>query len=113
MHSSRICTVRFSGRLGEEEAQGVCVCVSRGVSAQGDSDVCPGEVCPEGVCPEGFTGGVCQGVCVCVSRGVYTTPPARCRLAYTHSPVNRMTDRCKNITLPQTSFAGGKNNSTI
>ena len=25
------------------------------------------------------------------------------------SPVNRMTDRCKNITLPQTSFAGGKN----
>ena len=27
-------------------------------------------------------------------------------------PVNRMTDRCKNITLPQTSFAGG-NNITI
>ena len=25
------------------------------------------------------------------------------------SPPNRMTDRCKNITLPQTSFAGGKN----
>ena len=24
--------------------------------------------------------------------------------------VNRMTDRCKNITLPQTSFAGGNNN---
>ena len=23
------------------------------------------------------------------------------------APVNRMTDRCKNITLPQTSFAGG------
>ena len=23
-------------------------------------------------------------------------------------PVNRMTDVCKNITLPQTSFAGGK-----
>ena len=23
--------------------------------------------------------------------------------------VNRMTNRCKNITLPQTSFAGGKN----
>ena len=22
--------------------------------------------------------------------------------------VNRMTDRCKNITLPQTSFVGGK-----
>ena len=24
-------------------------------------------------------------------------------------PVNRMTNRCKNITLPQTSFTGGKN----
>ena len=24
-------------------------------------------------------------------------------------PVNRMTDRCKNITLPQTSFAGSNN----
>ena len=23
-------------------------------------------------------------------------------------PMNRMTDRCKNITLPQTPFAGGK-----
>ena len=23
-------------------------------------------------------------------------------------PVNRMTDRCKNITLPQTTFTGGK-----
>ena len=26
---------------------------------------------------------------------------------YSPTPVNRMTDRCKNITLPQTSFAGG------
>ena len=25
--------------------------------------------------------------------------------------MNRMTNRCKNITLPQTSFAGGKNSS--
>ena len=25
-----------------------------------------------------------------------------------HPPVDRMTDRCKHITLPQTSFAGGK-----
>ena len=36
----------------------------------------------------------------------------RCMLGYTHAPpppVNRMTNRCKNITLPQTSFAGGKN----
>ena len=28
-------------------------------------------------------------------------------------PVNRMTDRCKNITLPQTSFAGGNNLEVI
>ena len=28
-------------------------------------------------------------------------------------PVNRMTNRCKNITLPQTSFAGGKNSSFV
>ena len=28
-------------------------------------------------------------------------------LRQTPPPMNRMTDRCKNITLPQTSFAGG------
>ena len=27
----------------------------------------------------------------------------------THAPMDRMTDMCKNITLPQTSFAGGNN----
>ena len=31
----------------------------------------------------------------------------QCMLGY-HPPVIRMRDRCKNITLPQTSFAGGK-----
>ena len=31
----------------------------------------------------------------------------------TPDPVNRMTDRCKNITLPQTSFAGGNNMPSI
>ena len=30
-----------------------------------------------------------------------------------HPPVNRMTNRCKNITLPQTSFAGGNNVLTV
>ena len=29
---------------------------------------------------------------------------------YSPPPVNRMTNRCKNITLPQTSFADGNNN---
>ena len=28
---------------------------------------------------------------------------------HAHPPVDRMTDTCKNITLPQTSFAGGNN----
>ena len=32
-----------------------------------------------------------------------------CNGSDTHPPVNRITDRCKDITLPQTSFAGGKN----
>ena len=33
------------------------------------------------------------------------TPPGN----HARPPVNRITNRCKNITLPQTSFAGGKN----
>ena len=44
----------------------------------------PGEVSAQGGLP--------RGVCLrgCLPRGVYQTPP-----------MNRMTDRCKNITLPQ------------
>ena len=37
--------------------------------------------------------------------GIHTPCPIAC--LDTHIPMNRMTDRCKNITLPQTSFAGG------
>ena len=40
-----------------------------------------------------------QGVC---GGGI----PA-CTAQHRAPPVNRMTDRCKNITLPQTSFGGG------
>ena len=87
MHSSRMLTDRFSCRLG-----GVCPggCLPRGLFAQG---VCLGGsawgLSARGVsafgggCPP--RGGVCLG-------GV-------------HPPVNRMTDRCKNLL--QTSFAGG------
>ena len=39
---------------------------------------------------------------VCVVGGMHGTHAAP-------TPVDRMTDACKNITLPQTSFAGGKN----
>ena len=41
-----------------------------------------------------------RGVCVVGACMARTPPP---------TPVDRMTDACKNITLPQTSFAGGKN----
>ena len=47
-----------------------------------------------GLCPQG---GLCPGW-VCPWVGLCLRDP----------PVNRMTDRCKNITLPQTSFEGGK-----
>ena len=52
--------------------------------------------------------------CVC-SWGMYlvwgVSAPGGCLLrgGVRYSPVNRMTNRCKNITLPQTSFAGGNN----
>ena len=36
-------------------------------------------------------------------------PPKQSPHGTRHPPVNRMTNRSKNITLPQTSFAGGKN----
>ena len=49
---------------------------------------CPGDVHARG--------------CTCQGWGVY--PSVQWGM---HPLVNRMTDRCKNITLPQTSFAGG------
>ena len=60
----------------------------------------PGGVPAGGRCT--FPGGVpAQGECTCAG-GI----PAQVL-----PPVNRMTDRCKNITLLQTSFAGGNNAS--
>ena len=52
--------------------------------------VCPGGDCLRGICPEGLSArrGLARG---CLLRGF--TPP-----------MNRITDKCKNITLPQTSF---------
>ena len=62
----------------------------------------PGGCLPRGCLPEGRLpggGGSAQGVCVSQhAMGQIPLPP-----------MNRMTDRCKIITLPQTSFAGGKN----
>ena len=42
------------------------------------------------------------------SNHTHPTPPPGSNHAC-HPPVNRMTNWCKNITLPQTSFAGGNN----
>ena len=84
MHSSRMCT-----------AHALTIGCGGGVCGVGGSrryllgGYLPGGTCPGGcTCPEGCT---CPG----------THPPS----------VNRMTDRCKNITLPKTSFAGGNNRS--
>ena len=59
-------------------------------------------------------GGVCSWGGVSAPRGVYLVPgvsaPGGLHLVLRGGllpPVNRMTNRCKNITLPQTSFAGG------
>ena len=66
------------------------------------------ECFPEGCVPPAclLTGvylprGVSQGVCIPACKGE------------TLRPVNRITDKCKNITLPQTSFAGGNNEKLI
>ena len=82
--------------LPGEYLPGVCTCPG-GVPAGGV--YLPGGSCTRwGYLPRGMyllggvylpEGGNCPG----------TTPP----------PVNRVTDRCKNITLPQSSFAGGNN----
>ena len=68
-----------------------CGCLPGGVSAQGG-------VCPGGVSAQG---GVCLG---CVSaQGCVSAWGGVCQ-----TPLNRMTDRCKNITLPQLRADGNK-----
>ena len=51
----------------------------------------PGDVCVEGCLPRGRL----PGECLCRRASTW---------GCTHPPVNRMTDRCKIITLSQTSF---------
>ena len=95
MHSSRICTARFSGR-------------PRGGGGPGCVYVCPGGCLPRvvAVCVQrvsaqgGVTGGVCQGVCVCVQGGVQppdpeadTTPPPRPLHAGIHTLPCEQNDR--------------------
>ena len=104
MHSSRIGTARLltvsqHALPGGVPARG-CTCLGvylprRCTCLEGTYQ---GVYLPMGVCT--FPGGcTCPGVCVYL--------PGGCTCPGTPPPVNRMTDRCKNITLPQTSFAGG------
>ena len=68
--------------------------------------VSPSMLCAGGVSSEG--GGSPPGDLlwgVSSRRGIVVSQHA---LRQTPSPVNRMTNRCKNITFPRTSFAGGK-----
>ena len=62
----------------------------RGICAWGGACMTEGRACPRGM--HAWGGGAWHRACV----------------ARMLPPVNKMTDACKNITLPQTSFAGGK-----
>ena len=63
------------------------------------------------MCPGGVQGGCVSRGCVsrsgCVQEVYLSMQWGR------HPPMNRMTDRCKNITLPQISFAGGNNDPLV
>ena len=100
MHSSRMRTVRCSGRHVKRPG-GTCLAGGGGVCSGGG--ICPGGCLARGcVCPgECLPRGVCwwESVCVGVSAqgvGVCQTPPTP-----PPPPVYRITDTCKNITLPQ------------
>ena len=88
MHSSKIHTT-CSGRLSVGWGGGVC----------------PGGCLPRGCLPRGVSAwvGVCPGDIHPLPHYIH---PLSIACWDTHHPVNRITDRCKNITLPQTSFAG-------
>ena len=91
---SMLCGGGGSALGGRGGVSALGVSAPRGVSALGSKVGC---VCSWGV---SAPGGVCSsggGIPACTE-----SDP---------SPVNRITDACRNITLPQTSFAGGNNTS--
>ena len=91
-------------------------------------------VCPEGVCPGVSSWGFIQGVYTSWPHrqtpwtqrltppdpeadtpfpiACWNTHPLSIACWNTYTPVNRMTDMCKNITLPQTSFVGSNKTPT-
>ena len=90
-------------------------CWGRGVYLPGgvylQEGTCPGGVPARGcTCPGGYScpGGVPTWGCTCLG-GVLAQGgvPAQGGTCPGTPLVSRTTDRCKNITLPQTSFAGG------
>ena len=77
--------------------------LSREVSVQGG--LCPGRVSVQEISVQGGGGSLysTETPSSLVNRMTHTVPQTDTPL------VNRMTDVSKNITLPQTSYAGGKN----
>ena len=89
-------------------------CLLQGVSARGCllwgdvyswGGVCSGGVCSRGCLLQGMStpGGVCSGGCL-LQGGVCSWGWYPSMHWGRHPPVNRMTDRCKNITLATTSL---------
>ena len=80
------------------------LCLSRGSVSRGSLSrgLCPGGICPGGLCPE-TPGKNMESETDTPGRNM--TPG---RDIMQRPPENRMTDKCKNITLPKTLFAGGK-----
>ena len=126
MHSSRMPTARTLTVHGG--------CLPRGVSAGGMGWVSAWGVSAQGgVCwgVSAWGWGVCPGGVPCnLSHDAFDVscmlPPhqlrlntsaaayivlAHCMMGYTSPPVDRMTHTCKNITFPQTLFAGGNDTS--
>ena len=121
MHSSRMHTART---LTVEEGEGEGGCLPRGGCLPGGG-ACPGGVpARRGGCLPGGGGGVPCDLSHDAFDVTCMLPPhqlrpntsaaayivlAHCMLGYTTPPpVDRMTHTYENITLPQTSFAGGK-----
>ena len=116
MHSSRMRT-RIPACIA-----GGCTCrrgvyLSRRVYLPRECNYPGGCTCPRGVPVGGVympRGGTCPGGVPVQgdvpAQGVVCTCPEWAP-AQVLPPVNRMTDKCKYITLPQTSFGDGKNES--
>ena len=100
----------YGGVQGVSKGWGVClgVCVKGGMCLGVSRDLCVQRRCvSRGCTPPGPRGGRHPGP----RGGRHPGPRGRHpgpRGRHPRPPVDRMTDTCKNITLPQTSFAGGK-----